>query len=83
VYDPAEAELPDAGLLKVVDSESGLEMLVDSSDQKVRDAYRSYFEKSSKKFKQTFARSKSDTLFVEAGASYIHVLHQFFKKRAQ
>jgi uncharacterized protein (DUF58 family) len=82
VYDPAEGELPDAGLLKVVDSESGLEMLVDSSDPKVRDVYKSYFDESSKNFKRIFARSKSDTLFVKAGAPYIHVLHQFFKKRA-
>ena len=82
IYDRTEHELPDAGLIKVVDSESGLEMLIDSSNKYVRENYTRHFEENDRAFKQTFARSKSDTLIIEAGTSYIRLLHQFFKKRS-
>ena len=82
IYDRTEHELPDAGLIKVVDSESGLEMLIDSSNKQVRENYTRHFEENHRAFKQTFARSKSDTLIIEAGTSYIRLLHQFFKKRS-
>ena len=82
IYDKTERELPDAGLAKVVDSESGLEMLVDTSNKLVRDNYTRHFDDNHRSFKQRFARSKSDTLIIEAGSSYIRLLHQFFKKRS-
>ena len=63
--------------------ESGLEMMIDSSNKKVREKYTARFDKVGQEFKQNFARSKSDTLLVEAGTSYIRVLHHFFKKRSK
>ena len=82
IYDKTERELPDAGLVKVVDSESGLEMLVDTSNKLVRDNYTRHFDDNHRSFKQRFVRSKSDTMIIEAGTSYIRLLHQFFKKRS-
>ncbi len=83
IYDRSEQELPKAGLMRVVDSETGLEMMIDSSDKRLRSMYKQYFENTDKAFRRTFAKSKSDTLRIEAGASYIQVLHKFFKKRSR
>lgn len=82
VYDKSEHELPKAGLVKVRDSETGAEMLLDTSSRAVREYYKRSFEDNVRSFKSNFARSKSDVLMMEAGASYIHVLHQFFKRRS-
>lgn len=83
IYDRSEQDLPDAGMMRVVDSESGLEMVIDSSDKRLRKMYRQYFENTDKSFRRIFAKSKSDTLRIAAGASYIQVLHKFFKKRSR
>ena len=82
VYDKSEHELPKAGLIRARDSETGAEMLLDTSSKAVREYYKRTFEDNVKSFKSNFARSKSDVLMMEAGASYIHVLHQFFKRRS-
>lgn len=82
VYDPRERELPNAGLIRVEDSETGDIMLLDTSSRKLRQEYTRRFEINYQRFKQTFSRCKSDTLSLQVDDSYIHVLHQFFKRRA-
>lgn len=82
IYDSSEHELPNAGLIQVVDSETGLEMMIDSSSKRLRKLYKAQFENAHKQFRRIFAKSKSDTLMIEAGASYIQILHKFFKKRS-
>jgi uncharacterized protein (DUF58 family) len=83
IYDRSEQELPKAGLLRVVDSETGLEMMIDSSNKRLRGMYRQHFENADMDFRRKFAKSNSDTLRIEAGASYIQVLTKFFKKRSR
>ena len=82
VYDKTEHELPKAGLITLRDSETGARILLDTSNSAVRSLYKKQFEDNIKSFKSSFARSKSDVLMMEAGASYIHILHQFFKRRS-
>lgn len=83
VHDPREQELPDAGLLRVKDKESGKIMVLDSSNAAVREAYARRFARHLEEFKQIFTRSKSDTLILETDRSYLKALHQFFKRRAR
>ncbi|MDX1476522.1 MAG: DUF58 domain-containing protein [Saprospiraceae bacterium] len=83
VYDRHERALPDGGMLLVSDRESGARMHVDTSSRRVREAYARRFEENVVRFKGVFARSKSDTILLETGTSYVPVLHQFFKRRAR
>ena len=82
VYDRFEAELPDAGLIKVVDPETGKVANIDTSDRHLRKIHSYAFEARLAEFKKTFARCKSDVMTIQAGDSYIGALQNFFKKRA-
>ena len=44
VYDPRAKVMPDVGLLKVIDAETGHEMYVDTHDIRVRKAHNTYWE---------------------------------------
>jgi len=83
VYDRFEEELPRAGLMKVQGLEKDTAILVDTSDPRVRSRHREIFNSRKQAFRETFARSSSDTLLVRTGDSYVPVLQQFFKKRAR
>jgi uncharacterized protein (DUF58 family) len=83
LYDRHEKILPDAGLLSVNDRESGRTMMLDTSDRRLRDAYHRRFNTRLSDFRQTFARSSADAIYLQTDASYINALHKFFKKRAR
>lgn len=83
LYDRHEKTLPDAGLLSVRDRETGETMLLDTSHAPLRSVYQQRFNDRLQEYRQSFARSNADALFLQSDASYITALHQFFKKRAQ
>lgn len=82
LYDPREEELPNIGLMRAVDAETGHVQWVDTSVQAVRENYANWFQKNQQYFRSSFLKSGSDVLSVRTDESYIKVLHQFFKKRA-
>ena len=82
VHDPAETMLPDAGLIKVRDAESGRIVVVDTSDANVRHAYALKYAHRILDFKEQFRRNQSDTMSLATDQSYIQELHRFFKHRA-
>lgn len=83
LYDRHEKSLPDAGLLSVRDRETGEAMLLDTSHAPLRSMYHQRFNDRLQDYRQTFARSNADAIFLQTDASYITALHQFFKKRAK
>lgn len=82
LYDPREEELPNIGLMRAVDAETGRVQWVDTSVQAVRENYANWFQENQQYFRSSFLKSGSDVLSVRTDESYIKVLHQFFKKRA-
>lgn len=82
LYDPREEELPNIGLMRAVDAETGRVQWVDTSVQAVRENYANWFQENQQYFRSSFLQSGSDVLSVRTDESYIKVLHQFFKKRA-
>ncbi|MEM6700194.1 MAG: DUF58 domain-containing protein, partial [Bacteroidota bacterium] len=82
LYDPREEELPNIGLMRAVDAETGRVQWVDTSVQAVRENYANWFQENRQYFRSSFLKSGSDVLSVRTDESYIKVLHQFFKKRA-
>jgi uncharacterized protein (DUF58 family) len=80
-YDKSEMEMPNVGLLKVRDPESGELRTIDTSNTSVRNAYRDAFVSNEAYFKETFAKKGSDIISIATGEDYVKSLLQFFKKR--
>lgn len=82
VHDPAESVLPEAGLIRMRDAESGNTMLIDTSDPIARHAYAVSYAQRVLDFKEQFKRNQTDTMSLSTDQSYIQELHKFFKHRA-
>lgn len=83
LYDPFEKTLPSAGLLHVVDAETGRKVIVDTSDRTTREAHAKAFIRKETILHNLFNRSGADLISLDARESYIVALHRFFKKRAK
>jgi uncharacterized protein (DUF58 family) len=78
LHDPREAELPDAGLVALLDPETGERRVVDLSDPAVR---RRLLPASRMSAKETFRRTRVDSLRLDTSAPYEGPLRQFFDAR--
>ena len=81
VYDKRVAELPDVGLLKVHDTETGQERIIDTSSRAVREAQARWWKQQSMRLKDTFSRSKVDAVSVRTDQDYVSVLRSLFANR--
>jgi uncharacterized protein (DUF58 family) len=81
VYDIRARELPDVGLMKVVDAETGYEQYVDTSSRKLRDSYRSYWNNRQAVLHETFNKSNVDCVSVATDEDYVKALMGMFKRR--
>ena len=81
VYDKRACELPDVGLMKVVDSETGYEQYVDTSSKKVREFYKRYWVKRQADLKETFAKSNVDSVSIATDEDFVKSLMGLFKQR--
>ncbi len=82
VYDPFAKQLPDAGLMKVCDLETGHEMFIDTSDRKLRNAHREYWQNRSGEIDRLFKRCNIDSVSVATDEDYVKYLILLFKQRA-
>ena len=73
--------LPDVGLLKVVDAETGHEMYVDTSSAKLRRAHTAYFMNRQATLRQTFNKSNVDHVSIATNDDYVKSLLQLFAMR--
>lgn len=83
MIDPRETELPNVGLIRAVDSESGATHWLDTSQASVREEYAAAFQKNYEYFKTTFLKSGSDTISIYTNEPYVNALLKFFKKRSK
>lgn len=81
IYDPTEKELPDVGLIRATDAETGEEGWIDTSSRRVRERYAAWFVENENYFKQNFNRSGADTVSISNDESYVNALLRFFKQR--
>ena len=82
VYDRRLAELPDVGLIKVRDAESDVEMYIDTSSRKVREAQRDWWRSQSNALKERMQRSRVDSVSVRTDQDYVKALLALFAQRA-
>ena len=81
VYDRRMEELPDVGLMKLTDAESGQEMYVDTSSRNVRNAHRKWFEDNTARIQDYLTRSSVDSVSVRTDQDYVKALMGLFAKR--
>lgn len=82
VYDHRESELPNIGLMKVKDAESGSDMWIDTSSKKLRSAYKADWLRRQDELRQALSRSGVDTVSVATNEDYVKALMKLFKLRA-
>lgn len=81
VYDKRAKELPDVGLMKIVDAETGYEQYIDTSSKKLRDAYHRYWNTHQIRLKETFAKCNVDNVSVATDEDYVKALMGLFMQR--
>lgn len=81
LYDPRAKALPDIGLMKVEDAETGHEMFIDTSDKRFRQAHAQYWLQRTNELTRTFNQSKVDWVSVATNEDYVKALMLLFMKR--
>ena len=81
VYDKRVEELPDVGLMKVVDAESGDDMYIDTSSSKVRAFHHQWWVGRQQLLHDTFIKSGVDAISVRTDQDYVKSLMSLFAKR--
>ena len=81
VYDRRMEELPDVGLMKLLDSETGQEMYIDTSSMRVREAHHKWFLDNTERVKDYLTRSRVDSVSVRTDQDYVKALMGLFAKR--
>ena len=81
VYDRRMEELPDVGLMKLYDLETGQEMYVDTSSAAVRNAHHKWFDDNTLRVKDYLTRSQVDSMSVRTDQDYVKALMGLFAKR--
>jgi uncharacterized protein (DUF58 family) len=83
VYDKRARELPDVGLMKVVDAETGFEQYVDTSSRNLREAYHRYWMKRQSQLLSVFAKSNVDNISIATDEDYVRALLGLFNTRSR
>ncbi|MBQ9646353.1 MAG: DUF58 domain-containing protein [Prevotella sp.] len=81
VYDRRTKELPNVGLMKVVDAETGFEQYVDTGSKKLRESYYRSWMKRQQGLKEVFAKSNVDSVTICTSDDYVKSLLGLFKQR--
>lgn len=81
IYDKRETELPDVGLLRVQDAETGAARWINTSDPDARRQYMVAAKTAELKLKEIFNKSGVDTASISTSESYVKPLMNLFKKR--
>ena len=82
VYDQRAKMLPDIGLMKVRDAETGHEMIIDTSSAKFRHAHTAYWLEREDDLRRLFAMSNVDWTSIATNEDFAKALMLLFKKRA-
>jgi uncharacterized protein (DUF58 family) len=83
VEDPREATLPDIGLARFLDPETGDTVDVDTSDRGVREAYERAVTEESERRRRLFRRLGIDEIAIRTDTGYVEPLLRFFRLREQ
>jgi uncharacterized protein (DUF58 family) len=81
--DARDSELPDVGLASFEDLESGEDVVVDTSDAKVRAWYAAAMRKIADSRRASFHKLGLDAVEIDTGGSFVRPLRDLFARRAR
>ena len=81
IFDEREKEIPDIGLLRVKDLESGTVRIIDTGDKSIREKYTRRFDNRQKHIRRTLQKYGVDQIDILVEEDYVKALIGFFKKR--
>ncbi|NLV52461.1 MAG: DUF58 domain-containing protein [Bacteroidales bacterium] len=82
IYDRRMVELPDVGIVKMKDAETGKDIFVDTSSSAMRRAHHEWWVTHQAWLKQAFTKSNIDNISVRTDEDYVKALMNLFKRRA-
>jgi uncharacterized protein (DUF58 family) len=82
IYDMRETEMPNIGLLPVVDTEGGKMTWVDTGSEIFRENYRKGYEENLRYFKESFSKVGADSISMATHEPYANALRKFFRERS-
>lgn len=81
IYDKMDSQLPDMGMVKIEEWETGKSLVLNSSNTMVRHQYHQSFINRSNNTKTIFQKAGADLLHIQTAEDYVRILQQFFKRR--
>lgn len=81
VYDRWLAQLPDVGLIKVVDAETGYEQYVDTSSSKLRRLYSRHWQENQSRLSEVMSKSRISQVSVSTEGDFVRALKEMFTLR--
>ncbi len=81
LYDPSEAELPDLGLVKVIDPESEKEFWINTSRYQDRIDYNNTYNNRISELQSQCKKIKFDIISISTQEDYVEPLMDFFRRR--
>ncbi|MBK7712086.1 MAG: DUF58 domain-containing protein [Bacteroidales bacterium] len=81
VFDPLEEAIPDVGLIKVADSETGAEKWIDTSSAATREAYRQWWQTHKERVISIFKKCGVDSAELRTDQDYVKPLIKLFESR--
>lgn len=81
VYDPREAEMPNVGLVRFVDAETGEASMLDSSQDNVRRDYQLWWKQTQGRTSELLNKCGIDHTTLRTDLPYVQPLINLFKKR--
>ncbi|HRF85436.1 MAG TPA: DUF58 domain-containing protein [Alloprevotella sp.] len=82
VYDYRMEELPNVGLMRIFDAETGHEQYLDTSSQKLREQHIKWWKSETRKLDEMFKMSRVDNISVRTDGDYVRGLMTLFAKRS-
>ena len=81
VFDAREEQMPNLGVVSMLDAETNEVVLVDTTSKQQRLEYEKYYQKKTAYFNETFSRSGAGTIATRVDESYVKKLLNYFKSR--
>ena len=81
IYDPRERTIPDVGLVRVCDAESGAQRWINTSSASVRKSYSQWNEKVQAEAEKLFRKTKVESVSISTSDDYVKNLISFFKRK--
>ncbi len=82
IYDPMETTIPNLGMVRMQDAETGKLRLVNTQSRQLREAYAANYRQHVEYYRDTFTRAGCGTLDCRVDESYVRKLLGYFKRRS-